>query len=371
MRELVILMLITVALAWFADHVTVRPLNGQKMHRQLLPSIVIFILLAGFAGLRKWYNDTETYRHSYELIAAFPDYFKNGIKLELGNNFGFGLINASLKTLGLISQDFLMFWAVIVIGLHLFFLHKHSEKYSLSIFLLFATGAYSFMCAAIKQTAAVAICLLAVHFFLKRKYVLYVLCVLLASTIHPYALMFLSVPIFTYKPWTKRTYLFIALFVAAGLALQPLMGTIINITTMIGEEYTVEEFSGAGVNIFRVLVCNVPLILSFLYRKSLFADSSREQNLFVNLSMLNGAIMFVGLFGTANYFGRLANYFLVFQVLSLPWMIDRIPGRDRAFIKSAMITCYIAYFYYAHAINLPFDENFRRYTIGEYLTMLR
>lgn len=370
MRELVILMFMAVALAWCADHVTLGPVNPNRRHRLIVCTLLIVILLAGFAGLRKWYNDTETYRYAYEAMSAFPAYWKE-VSLDLGSNFGFGLINASLKTFGLISQDFLMFWAVIVVGLHLFFLHKHSKNYPMSVFLLFATGAFSFMCAAIKQTAAVAICLLAVHFFLDKKYVRYVLCVLLASTIHPYALMFLSVPIFTYKPWTKKTYFFIALFIAVGLALQPLMGTIINITTMIGEEYTVEEFNGDGVNIFRVLVCNVPLVLSFIYRKQLFADSSREQNLFMNLAMLNGAIMFVGLFGTANYFGRLANYFLVFQVLSLPWMVDRIPGRDRRIIKTTMIICYIAYFYYAHAINLPFDENFRRYTIKEYLAMLR
>ena len=208
-------------------------------------------------------------------------------------------------------------------------------------------------------------------FLLEEKSIRYVLCVLLAATLHPYALMFLFVPIFTYKPWTKKTYFFIALFIVAGLALQPLMGTIINITTMIGEEYTVEEFSQAGVNIFRVLVCNVPLALSFVYRKQLFADSSREQNLFVNMAMLNGAIMFVGLFGTANYFGRLANYFLIFQILSLPWMVSKIQGRDRKAIKAAMIICYVAYFYYAHAINLPFDDNFHRYTISEYLAMPR
>ena len=47
MRELVVLMLIAVALAWCADHVTVRPLNGKKSHRQMLFSIALFVLLAG------------------------------------------------------------------------------------------------------------------------------------------------------------------------------------------------------------------------------------------------------------------------------------------------------------------------------------
>ena len=104
MRELVILMLVAVALAWCADHVTIRPLNKQKMHRQFLFSIAIFILLAGFAGLRKWYNDTETYRYAYEAMNCFPAYWKT-VKFDLGSNFGFGIINAWLKTGGVTSQN--------------------------------------------------------------------------------------------------------------------------------------------------------------------------------------------------------------------------------------------------------------------------
>ena len=115
---------------------------------------------------------------------------------------------------------------------------------------------------------------------------------------------------------------------AAGFLLRPLLGMVVNITTRLGEEYTISEFTGEGVNIFRVLVCNVPLVLSYIYRKKLFTDSSETENLMVNLTMLNGAIMFVGLFGTANYFARLANYFLIFQSLSLPRMLKKIGGRD-------------------------------------------
>lgn len=370
MQELVILMLAAIALAWAADNISVKRLDNGRMHRQVLFSVILFLLLALFIGLRIHYNDTGTYRLGYEKIAAFPEYWEK-VKLKLGDNFGYGIINAWLKTNGLISQDFLMFWALLVTGLYVLFLHKHSTNYALTIFLLFTTGIFTFMCAAIKQTAAVGLCVLGIHLFLKRKYLPYVLMVILASTIHPYSLMFLFAPLFTYKPWTGKTYFFIILFVAAGLALQPLMGTIINITTMIGEEYTIDEFSEAGVNIFRVLVCNVPLVLSFVYRRELFADSTKEQDLFVNLSMLNGAIMFVGLFGTANYFGRLANYFLIFQTISIPWMLDKLPRQKRQLLKIAMVVCYFAYFYYSSAINQPFDELFSRYSLGEYLTLPR
>ena len=144
---------------------------------------------------------------------------------------------------------------------------------------------------------------------------------------------------------------------------------IVNITTLLGEGYTISEFTGEGVNIFRVLVCNVPLVLSCIYRKKLFADSSETENLMVNLTMLNGAIMFVGLFGTANYFARLANYFLIFQSLSLPWMLKKIGGRDRRMLTILMLLGFAAYFYYANVINQPFDQDFARLSAAEYMKL--
>ena len=49
MRELVILMLITAALAWCADHVTMGPMNHAQRHRLVFCTLLIIILLAGFA----------------------------------------------------------------------------------------------------------------------------------------------------------------------------------------------------------------------------------------------------------------------------------------------------------------------------------
>ena len=86
--------------------------------------------------------------------------------------------------------------------------------------------------------------------------------------------------------------------------------------------------------------------------------------------MLNGAIKFVGLFGTANYFARLANYFLIFQSLSLPWMLKKIGGRDGKILTILMVLGFAAYFYYANVIAIPFDQDFARLSLSEYLAQL-
>lgn len=367
MRDLITLMLITIALAWCADHVSIGPAKSNRRQRLILCTLLIIVLLAGFAGLRTHCNDTGAYRHGYELITESS---WDATDKSVGANPLFNWINYQLKMHSVSTQNFLMFWAFLTVGCYIIFVHGYSANYWLTIFLLFTTGCYTFAFAGIKQAAAIGIAVIAVMLVLKRKWVLFIAGVLIASLIHPYALMYLLVPLMEFRPWSKRTYWMLVIFLAAGFLLRPLIGTVVSITTLLGEEYTVSSFTGEGVNIFRVLVCNVPLVLSYIYRKKLFSDSSKAENLMVNLTMLNGAIMFVGLFGTANYFARLANYFLIFQSLSLPWMLKKIGGRDRKMLTILMVLGFIAYFYYANAINQPFDQGFARLSISEYLAQL-
>lgn len=367
MRDLVTLMLITIVLAWCADHVALGPVNPNRRHRLIACTLLIIILLTGFAGLRTRCNDTGAYRHAYELIAGNS---WDVADKSVGANPLFNWISYQLKMHGVSTQNFLMFWAFLTVACYVIFVHDYSANYPLTVFLLFTTGCYTFAFAGIKQAAAVGIAVIATMFALRKRWLLFLVGILIATLIHPYSLMYLLVPFMEFKPWTKKTYWMLAIFLAAGFLLRPLIGTVVSLTTLLGEEYTVSEFTGDGVNIFRVLVCNVPLALSFLYRKKLFANTSKAENLVVNLTMLNGAIMFVGLFGTANYFGRLANYFLIFQLLSLPWMLKKIGGKSGQFLTILMILGYTVYFYYENVINLPFDQDFARLSVAEYLVQL-
>ncbi len=120
-----------------------------------------------------------------------------------------------------------------------------------------------------------------------------------------------------------------------------------------------------------MIVCNVPMLLALVYHKDIFQNSTRSENLMFNLAMVNGCIMFIGLFGTANYFARLANFFVTAQAVALPWMIHKIPRRNRGFIKIAMIVCYLVYFNYATNVsNGAFSDLFKRITVSEFFDQL-
>lgn len=370
MGELVPVLGISLLLAFLAQNFERSArLTGKTSKLNIALTVALIVFMATFVGLRTNYNDTTAYTHGYLMSGGFDSVFET-MGDSLGVNPGFNLTNNILIRLGASAQTFLMFYAYVTIGLYVWFLRKYSDHFCLSIFFLFTMGTYTFTMAAIKQCVAVAICLPAISRALDRKWISFVLLVLLASTFHPYALMFLIVPFMTFQPWSGKTYLSLIAFGMAGILLQSLLGVMIDITTMMGEEYEIADFAGEGINIFRLLVCAVPLVISFAVRKYAFRNSSKADNLMVNLSMLNAEIMFVGLFGTANYFGRLANYFLITQTIALPWLLQKFEKRSVKLITAATVLCYLAYFYYAHAINQPFITGFKRIGLGEYLQSL-
>ena len=221
--------------------------------------------------------------------------------------------------------------------------------------------------AAIKQCVAVAFCLIAVDRIIQDKKIAFIFWILVAATFHPYALMYFIVPFLTFKPWSGKTYILLILFAALGIGLQPLLGTVVDITTMLGEEYDVSTFVGEGVNVFRLLVIWVPVVLSFLTKKYQQDNNTKVDNIILNLTMLNAEIMFIGLFGTANYFARLANYFLIFQVLCLPHLFRAFTKDSQKIMKVLCIIGFLAYFYYANVINQNFDSLFFYMPFIEYL----
>lgn len=371
MIQLWVLLALALGLAWIYEHTYFGTKDRlQKKQRVSLSFILMAVLLGGFLGLRTSYNDTSTYIDTYERILPFPGFWDT-FDSSLSADPGFNICNAALKSLGVSTQTWLMIYALITVGLYLHFIRKSQNDVFLNIFLFFCVGVYTFTGAAIKQSIATAICLCALPLAVERKWIWYVLCVLLASTFHAYALIYLMVPFLMFQPWTKSTFFLLVGTVIIAFSLQNLFGTIIDITSSFGEEYTVDSFNREGVNIFRVIVCNVPMLLALVYHKSIFKDSTRSENLIFNLAMVNGCIMFIGLFGTANYFARLANFFVAAQVIVLPWMISKIPRRDRGLIKTVMILGYLGYFYYASNVaNGTFSDLFKRITVAEFFDQL-
>ena len=324
-------------------------LQGTDRKEKLTTWILIFVL-AFACGLRTQGNDTITYIESYDYLTPTWQTLHKANIPPFAKGLGFFFLNVTLKTLGFSTQNFLMFYAFLTIILYVLFVRRYSRSMTFGVFLMFTTGFYGFASAAIKQCMATGICLTALQYALDKKWWRYYLTVGVASLFHPYAVIYFLAPLMLFKPLTNKTYIYMAIFILAGFLLDTLIGTVLDITDMMGATYNLETFSGEGVNAFRVAVSFVPLLLALLCGKKLFENSTQAEDLMFNLAMLNALIMFVGLFGTANFFARLANYFLPAQVIVLPWILGKLHHEDKKWLVSACILGYLGYFFYENTM---------------------
>lgn len=350
------------------------PIDCQYRRKERFFYILLALALIQFAGLRTYYNDTSTYQYIYDVTAKNVS---NGLSLtegiewmKIGDNPGFVFTIRLMAYLDFSTQDFLMAFAAFTIGTNLWFFRKYTCNLWLSVLLFITFTGYTFNMAAIKQCTAMALCLIATDRAIQKKYLQFALFVLLASLFHPYALMYFVVPFLFFRPWSKNTLFMLMIFGLVGIGMESMLGTLLNVTDMLGENYNAASFTGEGVNPIRLLVVSVPVVLSLLTAEQIRENEERDKYLIVNLSMLNAEIMFVGLFGTANYFARLANYFIPFQAVSIPWLLKHYEYHDRRTMTTLAVLGYVGFFYYSQSINEIFDYNFYKIDLWDYLKTL-
>lgn len=345
------------------------PLRCRYRRKESFFYAILVVVMVLFVGLRTGYNDTDNYEAIYNSMDPNLGLFEQ-LRWEVGENPLFFLTNRILLKLGFSTQSFLMFYAAIVVGLNLWFIRKYSCDIPFSVFLFLATGLFTFNMAAIKQCVAMAICLIAIDRAIRSKYISFVFWILIAALYHPYALMYLVVPFLMFRPWSINTVIMLAAFAVVGAVLDQLIGTIVDVTDLLGESYDAASFTGEGVNPFRVAVVSVPVLLALVSRKVIPQMPDKVQYLMVNLAMLNAEIMFVGLFGTANYFARLANYFLLFQAMAIPWLLTHYEPRSRRTMTWGALAGYGAFYVYSNAIHESFDHYYASVKLWDYLASL-
>lgn len=363
MWKLVPVIAICMGIAFFSDRFSTKKenLSGYAYKEKYL-WLLMTTAMAVFAGLRTQYNDTGTYLETYNLLTN-SNFDFSSIEWKFGSNFGFNVITILLKSLGFTDNGYLMAFSVVTYFIYIWFIRKYSTDFLMSVFLFFCF-VYTFPFAAIKQSIAVAFCLVAVDKAINKKWFWFVFWIFIAETFHAYSFLYLIVPLLFFVPWqNNKTVMWIVIFFFIGILLRPMLGTVLSITDALGEGYTVESFNQTGVNPFRTVVCLVPLALSFVLRKQIndpYNEVNRAEGLCMNLAFLNGEMMFVALFGTANYFARLANYFYIFPVIAVPRMLNLVKPKWRFLLKVVAIGCYIYFMWYSQ-IYSGFDTFDRQY----------
>ena len=132
-----------------------------------------------------------------------------------------------------------------------------------------------------------------------------------------------------------------------------------------------ELFDGHSINVLRVLVYWIPALLALIFRRRLFTDSTKEENLFVNMSIVSAFILTLGLVQAANLFARMAGYFEIATAIALPWIIKKLFTKQSAQLVT-ILACilYFGYFMFEFTVSKDFGSDYSAISLWQFITSL-
>ncbi len=381
MKELILLYWGTVLLMYLSQiYVPAEAqLNGDRLSnggtgrcRMDIFMLIVIGWMAAFMFLRTSYNDTIAYRIAFEKAPSLKAFLEEkGLFRLTGNHLSY-MYQSAIRGLTNNYHIFFFFPAVLSSFAFVSLMKKYSVNPALSLLIFFSMGTYVMYMAALKQCLAMFILLLSIPCLEQKQYVRFVLMVLLAMAFHSYAIVFLICPFLCGRPWGKRIWGLFLLTVVAMMTYRSTLGAVMSWAEQIGILVSEEElFDGHALSILRVAVYLVPAVLALIFRSRLFGDSTRTENLIVNLSCVSGFVLMLGLTEGANLYARMAAYFEIFTALSLPWMIQKIFNKWSAALVSVMTAvCFFGFFLYEFMISKSFDANYHAITLGQFIVEL-
>ena len=112
----------------------------------------------------------------------------------------------------------------------------------------------------------------------------------------------------------------------------------------------------------------IPSILALVFRRRLFHDSTRYENLFVNMSIVSSIILMIGLVQGANLYARMAAYFEIATALALPWMIKKLFNtRSAGMVTVCAVVLYFGYFLYEFGVSKNFGSDYSAISLWHFL----
>ena len=309
---------------------------------------VIFALTLIFPqAFRYGYEDTNNYKGIYhelpntlnEIFEMFPDYK------------GWGFIQWCLRHISTNGQFLIIFCAVFFTVADIYFIKKYSKDTGLSLYMYFMLTFLS-NCNGTRQTFAAVLLMMAFPWICKKKYVPYILYIVLLSTVHG-SILYIIPLVFLYsgKRWNKGIIVFIVACAVSAVFPGPLNAIIGNV---VDEDYShYLNVYARGANVMHVFVDGVPLVLGIIYhvRNKDNVGENRVVDVLINMQAIKFGFMVLAT-GMAQY-ARIGMYMRNSTVLIVPFLINQVFGeRYRRKVKYAAIVLYfLLYAYDVYTLN--------------------
>jgi len=326
-------------------------IGGHRENRYRWTPVLIIIIPMIIAAALRSSNIGDTAAYIIGFRNTVPSFSQIPVLLsEEGKDKGFGVFNILIKMIigdhyqiyfGIVAAICLLCVAVVY--------KKYSSNFAMSMFLFLASSDYiQWTHNGMRQFIAVCIIFAATGLLLKKKYIPYILIILLAYTIHATALLMIPVCFIVQgKGWNVKSVLFTAAVLIAINFSGALSDVIVDFMTDTQYSNEVNQYlETEGTNLLRVVVFAIPPMLALAFRRYVSEAKSPILDLSVNMSIISMGAYIISAVTSGIFIGRIPIYFSLYNYILLPWLVENVfTKRSRRLIYAGIILCY-AYFYY-------------------------
>ena len=324
--------------------------NAKENRRQVRLGLALFVMayIIIIIGLRSGVGDTPAY---ITMFNDAPSQFSFSALDSYEKDQGYFALSMLFKQF--VSTDFHMWFLLIaaVSGCAVAYtLYKYSENFFFSMFLFMAMVHFVWMLNGMRQFIAVSILFASTRFLIERKFLKYLIVVLLVSTIHVTALIMIPVYfIVTARPWGKIMWIAVAATLVIGLSLDRIAASwSFLLEDSAYEGYLEVAASSGGSNLLRSAVAIAPPLLALVCKR--YTDQAKENrilNISIIMSVLSAVTYLCSSFSGGILVGRLPIYFDMYNLLLLPWLVkNAFTKRSQPVVYLGLIICYLAFFYF-------------------------
>lgn len=300
---------------------------------------VMLILLSALRGSTVG-TDTAGYVRDYKAIHSYS--FKDIFDLH-STNYGYYLLSKIFASIGAPVQLWLGFVATLYIGAISNLIYKYSIAPLTSYIIFLSVGGFAFSLAGLKQTIAMSFLLFAYPKLVKRKFIPFLLLVLVASLFHSTALVFLiSYPLSKINVTTKQFCVYLGLiafsFTNAGVVLNTVFDLLDD------KHYSAYQTADSTYSLTGFLIQLFMLIFCLLYADKFKSLNVHYRSLYTMLYL--GVLSQVYASSIASLF-RISLYFSGFCIILFPYCIclEENEGRKR-YIHIISLFIFLAYFFF-------------------------
>lgn len=313
--------------------------------------------LALFAGLRYYMGyDFVSYGAYYNRADSLRVLFDGSVRLESG----FLFFSSLFSTLGLNYYAFVLFFALLTLGVFSFFLYKYIPYPSMVLAYYYGRFFMARDMGQVRGSLAAIILLFALPYIIKKQPVKFLLVVYLASMFHVTAYAFIAGYIMNLmidKVTIKNTVVFLSIATFLGFLMQNPVLYLWAVPSGYGSYFTNPYYTSGPWIMYPILWMQVLLLFSMIiFFKYKNLEDDKWIKIMMKLYLLSP--IFLLSFGTLETVGgRISTLFATIEVLLVPYFFMSLSK-----YKVLNIICYIGFSLAVFILIFVISGMYRRYT---------